>query len=110
MIHSTTISGLRTTIFADEGVDEILVQTGAVNVDCWISNGCVTRVVAPDGITFSGKAGTLSRADNFNVTELCDLAKLAKQIEDERDERLHDRISRRVLDRVMRDLPHFAPT
>lgn len=109
MIQSTTISGLHTTIYADEGFDEVLVQTGAVNVDCWISNGRVTRVVAPDGITFSGKAGTLSRPDNFDVTELCDLAKLAKQIEKECDERLHDRIASRVLDRVMRDLPHFVP-
>ena len=112
MIHSTTITGLRATIYTDEGAEEVLMQTGAVSVDCWLVGGKVVRVVTPDGITFSGKTGTLTRPDNFDVTELCDQAKrvaLAKQIEDERDERLDDRIASRVLDRVMRDLPNFVP-
>lgn len=91
MIASTTITGLKTTIFADEGFDEVLVQTGAVNVDCWMQNGVVTKVVAPDGITFSGKAGTLTRPDNFDVTGLCDLVELATRIRAEREERAYDK-------------------
>ena len=109
MTHSTTITGLRAVIYTDEGAEEVLMQTGAVSVDCWLVGGKVVRVVVPDGITFSGKTGTLTRPDNFDVTGLCDLDKLAKQIEDEREERLHDRIASRVLDRVMRDLPNFVP-
>lgn len=97
MIHSTTISGLRTTIFADEGMDEVLVQTSAVNVDVWIKERRVTCVLAPDGITFSGQSGTLSRPDNYNVTGLCDLEALLRQVMLEKREREeHKLFSRRM--------------
>ena len=87
MTISVILSGLTTTIYADDGMDEVLVQERAVSVDCWLDVGRVVKVVAPDGITFSGATGSLRRPSGFNLTELCDLAKLARDISGEREER-----------------------
>lgn len=87
MIIGTTITGLKTTIYADDGFDEVLVQTAAVSADCEFIGGQLVRVTAPDGITFSGNGTTITRPDGFDITGLCDLAAVARQVEAKKVER-----------------------
>lgn len=98
MTTSVTLTGLKTTIYTDEGMDEVLVQRGAVTGDCWLEGGHVVKVVAPDGITFAGPSGTLTRPYNFNVTDLCDLAQLARDIRADAAERAAVRFDTRVFE------------
>lgn len=84
---TVTLTGLSTTIFADEGMNEKLIQVGAVTGECFIEGGKVVKVLASDGVVFAGKGTTLIRPDGYDVTDLCDLAKLAKQIDGDREER-----------------------
>jgi len=93
MIIATTLIDLATTIFADEGMNEVLRQSGAVTADCWMEGGRVVKVTCPDGITFRGPSGTLTRPDNFNVTDLCDLPALARQIAADKVERDEQQIA-----------------
>jgi hypothetical protein len=87
MTTTVTLTGLTTTIFADEGFDEVLKQVGAVTGDCWMVGRKVVKVVAPDGIEFSGPSGRLIRPDGFNVTDICDLEQLARDIAASKAER-----------------------
>lgn len=87
MTTTVTLTGLTTTIFADGGFDEVLHQVGAVTGDCWTVGGKVVKVVAPDGIEFAGPSGRLIRPDGFNVTDICDLTKLARDIAADKVER-----------------------
>lgn len=84
---TATLKDLTTTIFADEGFDEVLKQVRPVTGDCWLVGGKVVKVVAPDGIVFAGPSGRLIRPDGFNVTDICDLAQLARDIAAEKAER-----------------------
>lgn len=108
MTTTTTLTGLSTTIYAAEGFDEVLIQVGAVTGECFIVGGKVVKVLAADGVVFAGKGTTLIRPDGYDVTDLCDLDKLARQIKDEADERRYDRIARRVMDRAMAQLPELT--
>lgn len=87
MTTTITLTGLKTTIYAEEGMDEVLKQVLAVSADCWIEGGKVVKVVVPDGIVFAGPSGSLVRPDGYNVTYMCDLAAIAKQIADDQEER-----------------------
>ncbi len=81
MTQTATITSLKSTIFADGGMDEVLTQKSPILADCWMEGKRVVKVVAPDGIVFAGPSGELRRPDNFDITDLCDLAQLAREIE-----------------------------
>ena len=89
--------------------------------DCWIERVCVAGTqhdifdMVEEGVIDRlcqlADAHLSDEAKRFNAEARADLAKQIadEQIADESDKGLHDRISRRVLDRVMRELPHWAP-
>lgn len=85
MTTSVTLRGLSTTIFTDDGLDEVLVQVGDARGDAWIEGGKVVKVVAADGIVFAGAGTSLIRPAGFKVTDMCDLRALTKQIADRQD-------------------------
>ena len=87
MIIGTTITGLSTTIYAEGGFDEVLTQSRPASIDCHYRGSQLVKVTAPDGIVFTGPSGMLSRPYDYDITDLCDLAAVARQVEAEKIER-----------------------
>lgn len=87
MFKFTIVKNLKSTISLDGGMDIELVQVGAAQVDIELDGARIVSVKAPLGVVFAGSCGRLVREDYCDITDLCDLAALRKQLADEQEER-----------------------
>lgn len=81
------ITDQKAVISINGDLDVTLKQVSPIFADCWMSGKFVIKVKASDGIEFAANGICLSLPRNHNITDLCDLPALAKQITDEQDER-----------------------
>ena|SRR5471032_335463 len=78
------VRGLTATISVHGDLDVTLQQVGVVSVSCYIEGrgNKPFKVTADDGIEFGGAGVLLSLPAAYNVTEICDLAALEREIAD----------------------------
>lgn len=84
-IELVPVRGLKSTVSINDGLNVDLLQFGVASASCWFNGaaprGRIYKVTADDGIDFMHASGMrLSLAAGADITELCDIEAMAKDI------------------------------